>query len=220
MRSPKRISVLTTALLLLVFTVFFTPSYPQLPQTVVAPHRFLLLSGLLDVNANLLRSVLCAPYSRFFLAILFYPPSVCLPKCWFMQEEGKSPLLRLIFLPVFPGACVPRDSLHFLHRYRPWPRNTQVRSHKTEEWVGVLISRHSAGGSAKKSTKAHSEYGRKPSLFVFKSRHSLLGLLLLCHLGYFQRHCRRIMGKVFVVTLQYCLCCRGNCNCKKTTIGW
>lgn len=129
MRGLKRISVLAAALLLLVFTLFPTTAADR-----IIPTQGPLLSGLLNVNANLLPRVLCALLSRSFSrASLALPPFVyqsadsCRkrenPLC---SGSSSPPTLSL-------GACVPRDSLHFLHRYRQWPRNARVRSRKTEE---------------------------------------------------------------------------------------
>lgn len=132
----------------------FSRCSPALFSTVatgcIIPTQGPLLSALLNVNGNLLRSVLL----RSALPLLF-GTSFALPLFVYQSADScrkrENPLCSSSSFPPTPslGACVPRDSLHFLCRYQRWPRDTQVRSHNTEEWVGVLISRHSAGGKAK-----------------------------------------------------------------------
>lgn len=83
----------------------FSPCSPELPRTVLSPHRALAFwpfkCKCQSFAACLLRSAL-----PLLFASLSRPPSVCLPKCWFMQEEGKSPLLRLIFPSYTVSRCL------------------------------------------------------------------------------------------------------------------
>lgn len=101
MRGLKLISVLAAALLLLVFTLFSRTAAKR-----IIPTQGPLLSGLLNVKANLLPSVLCALLSRSFLSPslrLFTKVLIHAGRGKIPSAQAHLPLLHCLSVPVFPG---------------------------------------------------------------------------------------------------------------------